>query len=120
MSSEVIAGRHILVVEDDYLIAIDLVGVLERAGAEVIGPASNVREALDALDMPIEAATLDVMLGEEASFPIADELARRGIPFVFTTGSPGPIPAAHKGRAICRKPFSDQALLKALSDALAG
>lgn len=118
MSSVALAGRRVLVVEDNFLLAIDLAGMLERAGAEVVGPVMSVEEALAALDPLPDVATLDVQLGEETSFPIADELARHGIPFVFVTGAGGMIPTAHQSRPLCHKPFSDRAVLGALIDAL--
>jgi CheY-like chemotaxis protein len=113
-----LAGRRVLVVEDNYLIAMDLAGILERAGADVVGPVLSVQEACDALDPPPDIATLDVQLGEETSFPIADELARRGVPFVFATGTADLIPTTHRSRALCQKPLSERAILKALTDAL--
>jgi CheY-like chemotaxis protein len=113
-----LAGRRVLVVEDDYLLAIDLVGTLQSAGAEAVGPASSVAEALDMLDPPPDVASLDIELGDETSFPIADELARRGIPFVFVTGSAHTIPPLHRTRPICHKPAPGHAVVAALADAL--
>ncbi|MFS0774361.1 response regulator [Sphingomonas sp. 1P08PE] len=118
MSSKLLAGRRVLIVEDNFLLALGLTGTLEAAGAEIIGPVASVRDALDALDPLPDAATLDVQLGEETSFPIADELARRGVPFIFATGTACAIPAAHRERPICHKPVSDHALLEALADVL--
>jgi CheY-like chemotaxis protein len=114
-----LAGRRVLVVEDNYLLAMDLAQMLERAGAEVIGPVLSVKEAFSALDPPPDIATLDVQLGDETSFLIADELARRGIPFVFATGTADLIPPEHRSRPLCQKPVSSGAILKALTDALA-
>jgi CheY-like chemotaxis protein len=114
-----LAGRRVLIVEDSYLIAMHLTGMLERAGAEVVGPALSVEEAFGSLDPLPEIATLDVQLGEETSFPIADELAQRGVPFVFATGTADLIPTAHRSRPLCHKPLSERAILKALTDALA-
>jgi DNA-binding response OmpR family regulator len=114
-----LAGRRVLVVEDNYLLGIDLAGMLERAGAEVVGPVMSVDEAFGALDPPPDIATLDVQLGDETSFPIANELAQRGVPFVFATGTAELIPTAHRSRPLCQKPLSGRAILKALIDALA-
>jgi CheY-like chemotaxis protein len=113
-----LAGRRVLVVEDNYLLAMDLAGLLERAGAEVVGPVLSVQEAFDALDPLPDIATLDVQLGDETSFPIADELAQRGVPFVFATGAADLIPTVHSSRPICQKPLSNRAILEALSAAL--
>ena len=119
MPDRELAGRRVLVVEDDYFLASDLAGVLNRAGVDVVGPVGTVRDAFGALDLLPDAATLDVQLGDETSFPIADELARRGVPFVFATGTAGDIPAAHGRRPVCRKPVSDADVLGALARELA-
>lgn len=81
-------GRQILVVEDDFLIGFDFAESLKELGAKVIGPVGNVDDALDLLaeTIGINGAVLDLNLGGEMSYPIADALAARGIPFVFTTG----------------------------------
>lgn len=114
------AGLSILVVEDIYLIGASLAAGLEQAGAHVIGPIATVREALKALDRLPDIATLDVQLGRETSFPIADELVRLGIPFVFATATTMAIPAAHRDRIVCIKPYTIMAILTALHRALAG
>ena len=109
-----------LIVEDDYLLATDLAAMLRRAGANVVGPVGSVPDALDALDPLPDIASLDVQLGDETSFRVADELARRGVPFIFATGTPADIPPAHNTRIVCSKPVSDSTVLKALADALDG
>jgi len=79
----------VLVVEDEYLIAADLADVLKDAGADVIGPVASVREALELVETfgdRLDGAVLDVNLREERVFPVAEALARRGIPYIFTTG----------------------------------
>lgn len=119
MSKDGLAGRRVLVVEDDYLLATDLARLLRRAGAEVAGPVANVAGALGALEPPPDLACLDVRLGAEFSFPVADELARLGVPFIFTTGSGGEIPPAHRHRPLCWKPLAHDAVLQALAQALA-
>lgn len=81
-------GRQILVVEDDFVIAFDFAATLEELGAKVLGPVGSVDDALDLLAETngIDGAVLDLNLGGEMSYPIADVLAERGIPFVFTSG----------------------------------
>ena len=107
-----------LVVEDDYWIAATLVEMISEAGAEVVGPVDCVRDALAALDPTPHVASLDVQLGPETSFPIADELDRRGVPFIFATGAASMIPAVHASRPICHKPTSRELLIGALCRAL--
>lgn len=81
-------GRRILVVEDDYMQAGDLNRHLESLGAEVLGPAATVAEALaffGEAPMP-DAAILDIQLEDETVFPVADALYARGIPFCLLSG----------------------------------
>ncbi|MGH1570535.1 response regulator [Methylobacterium sp. P31] len=80
--------RCVLAVEDEYFIAEELEQALRAAGAIVLGPVPSVRAALDLLqgDVAPEIAVLDVNLGGEMVYPVADALAARGVPFLFTTG----------------------------------
>lgn len=118
MADDQLAGRRVLVVEDDYFLAKDMATMLKREGVEVIGPAANVVRAFEALKHKPEAAVLDLRLGDELSLPVAEELGRRGIPFIFSTGSTSDIPAEHQAFAICPKPtnYADvrRTLVKAL------
>lgn len=81
-------GRRILVVEDDYITAFDIKAELESIGAEVMGPVPDLAGALDLLASGSEpdAAILDINLGGELVFPLADILRDRQVPFVFATG----------------------------------
>ena len=115
LSNELLLGRRVLVVEDDYQIAADVAEILHAAGAEVVGPVSNVRDALRALDPMPDIATLDVRLRGETSFRIADVLALRRVPFVLVTGDADAIPIDYWGWPICRKPFTPGTILKTLA-----
>ncbi|TCH98127.1 response regulator [Roseococcus sp. SYP-B2431] len=82
-----LAGRKVLVVEDQYLIADDLCRMVEQLGGQVLGPTSRLSSALAALEAePPDLALLDVNLGEETVYPVAAALQAAGIPFLFTTG----------------------------------
>lgn len=78
----------ILIVEDEYLVAIDLAENAVRNGERVLGPVPSVDAALYALSSSdaLAGAILDVRLGSTCSFKVALELTRRNIPFVFYTG----------------------------------
>ena len=79
-------GMKILVVEDDFIVAFDMQVMLEEQGAEVLGPASSVEEALAILAREVpEAAVLDVNLNGEFVFPVAAQLRMKGVPFLFAT-----------------------------------
>ena len=83
-------GRTILLVEDEYMIAMDMADHLQEAGATVLGPVATVEEAFDLIDdhgHAIDAAVLDVNLGPgRTAYPIADRLAEIGVPYLFATG----------------------------------
>jgi DNA-binding response OmpR family regulator len=83
-----LAGRRVLVVEDEYFLADDLVRALTELGARVVGPFGELREASDVVDrdVAIDAAIVDVNLRNEMVFPLARVLRARNIPFVFTSG----------------------------------
>ena len=80
--------RIILLVEDEYMLADDVRQELEGSGATVLGPVPDVAGAMELLaaNEEIDGAVLDVNLGGSPSFPIADALIGRDIPFVFSTG----------------------------------
>jgi hypothetical protein len=82
-----LAAKRVPVVEDDYLVAMEIARALERAGAEVIGPAPTVEAALDALEQTApDGAILDINLGAKMAFSVADALLASGIPSIFATG----------------------------------
>jgi DNA-binding response OmpR family regulator len=77
----------ILIVEDAFLVGLQLKADLESVGAEVVGPAPTVAKALDLLERhSITCAILDFNLGHEDSTPIGQKLRDRDIPFLFITG----------------------------------
>lgn len=78
-------GVHILIVEDDWVLAGDLARYFGNMGAVVLGPAATVEHASMHTEAA-EAAILDINLNGRRVFPIADELMRRGVPFVFFSG----------------------------------
>jgi DNA-binding response OmpR family regulator len=82
-----LAGRRILVVEDEFLIALDLEDALGELGCEIVGPAATVSDAMRLVEAkPPDAAVLDVRLVDGSTAPIALELRRRGVPFLVLTG----------------------------------
>ena len=80
-------GRRVLIVEDNALISMELEASLESNGYNVVGRANSVVEALAVIaTTDIDVAVLDVDLGGEQSFPIADVLLAKGVPYTFATG----------------------------------
>ena len=100
-------GRRILLVEGEILAAMFMEDMLLELGWEVVGPASNVADALDlaARERP-DAAVLDVNLGDEPVYPVADALRQAGVPFVFVTGySQAGLADAYRSHPFLMKPI---------------
>ena len=117
-------NRLVMVVEDEFFQAKDLGQALTGAGASLVGPFPTVAAALEALkneEADVDAAVLDINLRGCEVYEVADILAERGIPFLFTTGyDPEMVPQSYQGRPICTKPFRIEELLAAVAKLLAG
>jgi CheY-like chemotaxis protein len=114
-------GLRVLVVEDEPAISMLIEDMLEDLGCKVAGVANTVASALALIQAgPADAAVLDVNLGRESIFPVADELTARGVPFLFSTGygSAG-IRPADRERPVLPKPFTQADLERGLRRALA-
>ncbi len=100
-------GLRILIVEDEMLVAMLLEDMLTSLGCRVIGPASSVASALKLVDSErLEAAVLDVNLGSEMVYPVADVLEAARIPYVFITGyGRTGLSGAYRDHATIQKPF---------------
>jgi CheY-like chemotaxis protein len=110
-------GCRVLVVEDDWFVADDLQAELSRCGAEVLGPVPSVAEALDLLVHGVRptAALLDVRLGDEEVYPLADLLRRLEVPIVFATAQARrSLPGAYAQAPFCGKPIEPRRLVRAL------
>jgi CheY-like chemotaxis protein len=83
-----LSGRRVLVVEDEYFLADEIVQALATFGAGIVGPFGELQEATQIVDdnVAIDAAIIDINLRSEMVFPLARTLRARKIPFVFTTG----------------------------------
>ncbi|NWJ27591.1 Crp/Fnr family transcriptional regulator [Rhizobium sp. Td3] len=117
---QTLVGKRVLVVEDDYLIATSLKAQLYDIGINVVGPVPSIDLAQERLrtESDIAGAVLDIKLNDELVFPIADELERRGVPFVFATGfEPDIVPARHADKIVLRKPAEGRAIALALAGA---
>ncbi|WP_299563336.1 response regulator [Enterovirga sp.] len=114
-----LAGYRILVVEDEYFVAADIEDALTRAGADVIGPVSHMDEALLHVDRDeFDLAVLDINLGHDLAYPVADALLERGVPFVFATAyQPSEIPVRYRRHRLVPKPYDTSTLLAGLADA---
>lgn len=109
--------RRILVVEDEPIVAIALQDMLEELGYEVVGPGFRVAAALAlARNEPIDAAILDVNMGDGDSYGVAEALGARGIPFVFATGYGRlGLDPAYDEAAVLQKPYREAQVAAALN-----
>jgi len=116
-----LAGRRILIVEDESLVAMLIEAILEDLGGETVGPLASVEEALAFLEAApqLDAALLDVNLAGRQVFPVAEALVATGVPIVFSTGyGEGGLPEAWRGRPTVQKPFTEAGIRAALHQAL--
>ncbi|MGH6789726.1 MAG: response regulator [Pseudolabrys sp.] len=113
-----LASLRVLVVEDEPLVALDLIEGLEEAGAQIAGHAGTLEDALRIIEeLPIDAALLDGNLRGRPVDEIAAALARRGLPFIFVTGyGQQSLPRAFSGTTILSKPFSREQLVDAAAE----
>jgi DNA-binding response OmpR family regulator len=101
-------GKRVLIVEDENIIAMDLAYQVSSSGAKVVGTVGSVDTALHIIaTTDLDGVILDLDLGGEAAFPVADALAARHIPFVFATAmSSRDTPARYANVACLEKPFA--------------
>src|ERR1700712_948365 len=121
VSDLALSGLHILVVEDEYFLASALVRDLEQVGAVPIGPSPSVFDALKRISESerIDAALLNFRLRGELSIPIAEDLRRRGIPFVFVTGNDEDARERFPGVRVHPKPADMAAIVRTLAAVVA-
>lgn len=118
------AGKRIFVAEDETLIAMVLEDMLTELGFELACSAPSLSKAMDFVGTsdPIDAAILDIELNDEKSWPIAEALMLRQVPFVFSTGH-GPdadVDVRFANAPILEKPFDTAALADVLAQLLDG
>ena len=103
---------RILVVEDEALIAFMVEDMLGDLGHDVVATAMRLSQALEfAETREFDVAILDINLDGEKTFPVADVLIRRGLPFAFATGyGRDGLEGKHQDAAVIRKPFSAEEL----------
>ena len=114
-------GRRVLLVEDEFLIAMELEHALQDVGAEVVGPIATLRCAVEeARRTTCEGAVLDVDLRGEDVYPAADALVARAIPFVFHTGHglKRDLFRRYPAAPVCSKPMHSEQLLRTLAGLL--
>lgn len=109
--------RRVAIVEDEVLIAILLEDILDSLGCEVVGPATTLAEASDLLGsgVAIDIAILDVNLGSDPVYPLADKLIANGVEVIFATGSHRSVlPDRFAGCKVLEKPYAFSAVEHAI------
>jgi DNA-binding response OmpR family regulator len=113
-----LAGKRILVVEDEAMVAMLIEDMLAEFGCEVIGPAMRLEHALQLAETgAIDAAVLDINLGGVRSDPVADILDRRLMPILFVTGY-GYSGRPGRNDRVLQKPYRQAELSEALRSVL--
>ena len=112
-----LSGKKVLIVEDETLISMLFEDILADLGCEVVGPAMNVKQATDlAINAEIDLAVLDVNLAGVPIFPVAEILAGRGVPMIFSSGyGNNALPSPWQSRPTLPKPFTADEVVMALS-----
>jgi CheY-like chemotaxis protein len=115
--NKLLSGRQVLVVEDELLVLMMIEDMLADLGCECVIAAATVDKALAAIDAKvIDAAMLDMNLNGSHSHSVAEALAARGIPFVYSTGNGGPnMRDGYRDRPILKKPFKHDELVEILT-----
>jgi DNA-binding response OmpR family regulator len=120
-ASAALAGARLLVVEDEFLLLLDLESTLLDAGAVRVAAARNVRDGLAAVEKgDLDAAILDLRLGEESATPVARALAAQGVPFMFYTGERSDDPDLREWprRQVLSKPARAETIVAAVAGLL--
>jgi len=115
-----LAGKNVLIVEDQYLIADEMSRAVTALGGKVVGPCPTVESAIERLKSEaVEFALLDLNLRGEQVIPVADALSERDIPFAFATGyEDWVIAPEHRGRPRLEKPVSMESLRRTVNSML--
>ena len=114
MPNKLLFGRRILVVEDEMLVLMTIETTLADLGCESVAAAATVDQALGLIGtQAFDAAVLDVTLNGDQSYPVADALAARGVPFAFSTGYGNDgIMDEYRERPLLRKPYQVAGLVE--------
>ena len=118
--TERLRGLSILIVEDEYFIAMEVANAIKCCGGWVIGPVADLEKARDLAQREnVDGVILDLMLKGETSLPFADELMRRGTPVILATGyAQSHIPERYSQLPQLTKPVSEAALVRLIEHTL--
>jgi CheY-like chemotaxis protein len=111
-------GLRVLVVEDEMMVSMLIEDMLSDLGCVVVGPAARLDEAIELVNLGgIDCAVLDVNLGGQPIFPLADLLREKGRPFAFATGyGDAGLREVDRGSPVLQKPFREGDLARVLGE----
>jgi DNA-binding response OmpR family regulator len=109
-----LSGRRILIAEDGFALATVLETALSTLGCQVVGPVARIEDGLAlACEGPLDGALLDVSLGGEEAYPLADALLGRSVPVILVTGrTRNELPERYQVLPIMPKPFDMPSLVR--------
>jgi DNA-binding LytR/AlgR family response regulator len=114
-----LSGKRILILEDEFLIALEASEALEQFGATVVGPAHDIDTALELVrSSAIDGALLDINIRGALSLPVAAALEKKGVPVVFATGYGDSFGTERQG-AVIGKPYTRSQLAEAFEQKFA-
>jgi CheY-like chemotaxis protein len=113
-----LSGLRVLVVEDEMMVSMLIEDMLGDLGCTVVGPAARLDEAMELANAgELDCAVLDVNLGGQPIFPLADVLREKGKPFAFATGyGDAGLRDVDRGTPVLQKPFRESDLARVLGE----
>ena len=119
-NEDILQGARVLVVEDEAAISMLLEDMLLDFGCDVVGPAARLATALEMAEgESFDVAILDVNVAGEPIYPVAETIAKRALPLIFSTGYGGAgIREPFRDRPVVQKPFSQADLKRTLISAI--
>lgn len=115
--SHTLPGKRVLIVEDNPIIAYDISDLVEDTGAEPVGPALDLASGMRLVtENHLDAALLDIDLGGEYVWPIAEALDRNAVPYAFVSAqcNADPMPETFRSRPCIYKPAKPNDIINAL------
>lgn len=116
---QILKGQNVLLVEDSLIIALDAEDILQRLGARHVATAGTVDHAMEIINASRpDLALLDINLGDQTSYAVADRLQELDIPFLFATGygEQAQLPDGLEGRLVVQKPYTIENVARGLAD----
>jgi DNA-binding NarL/FixJ family response regulator len=106
-----LAGKRVLIAEDEPVIALDHAALLVEAGAEIVATCATVRGAVACIrENPIDVAVVDFVLADGNSEPLQKVLKRKHIPFVVVSAYPRPLVRTEPDQEVLQKPVTGDLL----------